>query len=1810
MPEQILEKIKWFDANANGIDLQEFEIGIKNMKEADYKALAEDLKQKDKEILHLIDSSLDKAKQAYDFNKNMDLRIINLLKLAWKITISETQDYETIWEHPEVLQATLGSAKEMLINFFQALETTMVKGESDYTFYKTLRNKTQTFLQSHPSNNCTTYADYQSQMYQIANFFNGNIKNNGTWGFTNPAYKYVREHVSFPTVGTQVFIDLWNTFNKLAQAKTLSDIENMKWEAYANTREMLGKSLYGSANKGYLWTFNTSENMSKLQEDIIDSEEMKKYLDLKIVSESLKDFKKESQNTKQMLGLQERYQKLINALNGKVPTKFILFRQQKFDNQKEEIQKDIAEVYSKESVDALQSMAIMKTLGNHRKDMSPKLTQEELVLAAEEYKKTWKFTASVMTTLEMGGVWPTQIHAEIEKTASEMRVQQYNAMLYERLSNFALENSLGTRSARADAFSKNNRLFAVYADVTGMGAEWGASDASIQKRKNMSEQILINIAITAFSGGVGSLAARAALGAVEAATIGWEATLFAARMIVEWTVFHGVNTITTWVISWDMTTMLDELKNPKAWAQSVLYMWVMNKVGALFAKGMVPGMKSMEKAAALQKLVDPGKLMNVLSKWMQFSGELAWMQATDQIVSLTFDQKFKDVSTESVMQTITLVAGLKLAHKLMPIVPEQWAITSDEVNIIDMTKTDGVVTDIKYTQKVMNTIDAKIGYLAKIMKIKSSARGKIVDNVLNDMLSKLKQNPENFQIQSQFKKLEKTLQDLKKEGKINDKIEKKFQEVSKMMEINKPQGVVDYLEHIKITESWTMKDIKADFIDKIKTISPEFDFNVLDFLVVDKDNETAYKKFYADYECTIGSAQYSQLLKNIVDIISMDKNFDFSEFGKIEHTKRSNLSKIFKTILKEKPDFDFSIFRKNPKLLTDKTIFPTQPLGLLDSKLWSLLRLEKKGIIDTEQFNQIMHTIGTQKNSFQDWKNATTSDRFKRQALVERFKDYRKTVQEMIAYLPDQIMEYFDQNPAATVKDAIKENYPLMQDLDGLLQMQIIEKITLYKQKIDTIEKYINMPEYTTAPAKLLCDMRGLKYEVVSDPQKITMRREWANIVFVVPNELDYIKIEHIQEDILIQNNQYRDSKWNTFQRSGWFAHEYSKIRGLEWTLNVVNGAGITPKQKRNTIVHENRHTLNKYLFTEKDREPLVRAKDEILAYLKDGSSTKDIAKNLLEKWWLYDYYADLKIDTPPTSEMEYALTRNKDNSNEEYEKTWEVYGAALSKSIAIAAKFKRTGIDNYLDLLAITPIQQRGRLEKTYISEIKLKDLEKEKIMLQDRLDSMEKLLVSYQNNTFQKDRNIILKEGETSDEYRERDRAKRMPQFSDRITQFKTRLTEIDQEADAIQNGWPKTSEGEKLAEHMEIILEWQMDEVLPSADIPQKIWMLALLKKYVDKVHIPLKIATELAVKFANNFKDFVIQLKWLFVQFPKIGAEITAVAVESAENAESYIKLHKKIVNVENINDNIKNITYNKENKPTQKFNLEESTPLDFLKNPDLLEEFYIKKILPEMRETDNIKIKIIQDIVDLIGWEIKNAKLKWEDNPSRAIQKILWEYDWDPNKLLDISRWSLIYHNIEQVYQSFNEVLKHPDVVSVFIKDNFQRKTWYKDINLVVMTKTGNSFELQINTENLLKSKEKWLQIPENFIQERMKEITIDPSKNFYWDIVGKLYNNEKVFDDIDFQITNKINKRLEENAKKVEKKYIGILLPKNWEDINWHKMYELSRTLEDIIKVEKNPYKEVPDRLEWSTYDEIDNYYKKISEYSNLLYDYAYSISK
>ena len=691
-----------------------------------------------------------------------------------KKTVDNLTFTENITENIEVLQSTMGAAKEMLVNFCQALQQTMT-GASDYRFYHNFISDIQGFLKEHQSDQCSNYTEYQSQMKQFASFFNEKIKSNGKSDTTNPSYQYMGREIAFPSISTDAFISTWNVFTILSKAQTQKDIENAKGKAYTNTREMLGWQLYLLGKKGYLGSFYASENMGKLENDIINAEDMKKYPDLKIISEFLKDLKKES-GSQQMLWLDNQYQKLISRLNGKVPTKFILFLQKKFEDQKETLQKEINTVYSNESTDAVQSIAIMNVLWWHRQNIHPQLSKEELVLCAKEYKEKGKFTESIITALEALGLSTQQIKTEIENKAREIRVQQYNQMISARFSSFVLESSLDENPERSDKLGKNNQLFKLYNDIKWVGNEWWASDASTQKRKSRWEQILISIAVTAFSWGVGSLAAWAMLWGIEAATLGWRMLLFAAQMIVEWTVFHAVNTVVTWVISGDIHTMLNELKSPKAWAQSVLYMGVMNGVGMAFRLWTMPWLKTIERAASLSKSVKVVQLMNALNTWMQFSTEILWMMTTDQIVSLTFDQKFKDISVESVMQTVTLVVGLKIAHKIVPMIPEKGDITSDDITITDITKKEWIVTDISYTQKIMNTIDTKIDYLAKQMKIKSGVRVDVVNNILNTIdVGLVKESGKDYS--KQLQELKNTIEQLRQEWKLPINLEKKYNEI-------------------------------------------------------------------------------------------------------------------------------------------------------------------------------------------------------------------------------------------------------------------------------------------------------------------------------------------------------------------------------------------------------------------------------------------------------------------------------------------------------------------------------------------------------------------------------------------------------------------------------------------------------------------------------------------------------------------------------------------------------------------------------------------------------------------------------------------------------------------------------------------------------------------------------------------------------------------------------------------------------------------------------------------------------------------------
>lgn len=366
----------------------------------------------------------------------------------------------------------------------------------------------------------------------------------------------------------------------------------------------------------------------------------------------------------------------------------------------------------------------------------------------------------------------------------------------------------------------------------------------------------------------------------------------------------------------------------------------------------------------------------------------------------------------------------------------------------------------------------------------------------------------------------------------------------------------------------------------------------------------------------------------------------------------------------------------------------------LEDKKEQIIKAQKllqENYINTEQYEVIIKNIDIHKIAFRKWIKETENNREERIKTIENFKQLRKLLDENIAAIPETIIEYFDNNSQATIQDAINTHFDKIKNLDGAIQIQIIEKVITYKKKIDNIEKYMN--KYKSAPAQLLCEMRGIKSETLSNPEDIKMERLWSNLVFHVNNELDFMKILGIDID---------DTNGVLF----WFFALYSKIPELEWTLSVLNTKKASQWDKEWSMIHENRHNINREIFRDKERTPYLRAQDEILAYLKEWVNPDKIyTSSMWIKWWQYDYHEETLNEKKKEILKKYKewhinkKTAEKYIKKEEkkYQEIWNNYSNFLKKSLQIAEKFKVSRIDNYIDLLSITPIEQRAKLESRY---------------------------------------------------------------------------------------------------------------------------------------------------------------------------------------------------------------------------------------------------------------------------------------------------------------------------------------------------------------------------------------------------------------------------------------------------------------------------------------------------------------------------------
>ena len=297
-----------------------------------------------------------------------------------------------------------------------------------------------------------------------------------------------------------------------------------------------------------------------------------------------------------------------------------------------------------------------------------------------------------------------------------------------------------------------------------------------------------------------------------------------------------------------------------------------------------------------------------------------------------------------------------------------------------------------------------------------------------------------------------------------------------------------------------------------------------------------------------------------------------------------------------------------------------------------------------------------------------------RKEALKVWKERYREQMTILSELPSRIRrELFESGwttvgtPDQILEKLIDSLWSWLQKLSIAQRKEVLTRSRKYIEKATTVRKYAD--EYKDNPKDLVSkclntDISKLKWEV-------TMEVNGANFTFYIHNEDDY-KLLANKWDITKSKE----------ESSGGVSLGYSIIEELKGTITLQNGKKIG---NNSTQIHETAHVDNTYKMPDKfNGDPLSRAKDEIIAYLTDGTNIRDIAKTLLEKskdGWIYDYY--------------------KESNPDNYENIRPLYESELSKLLRIADKFhqNRERFPFYLDLLAVTPARDWHRIEDFFLS-------------------------------------------------------------------------------------------------------------------------------------------------------------------------------------------------------------------------------------------------------------------------------------------------------------------------------------------------------------------------------------------------------------------------------------------------------------------------------------------------------------------------------
>lgn len=175
----------------------------------------------------------------------------------------------------------------------------------------------------------------------------------------------------------------------------------------------------------------------------------------------------------------------------------------------------------------------------------------------------------------------------------------------------------------------------------------------------------------------------------------------------------------------------------------------------------------------------------------------------------------------------------------------------------------------------------------------------------------------------------------------------------------------------------------------------------------------------------------------------------------------------------------------------------------------------------------------------------------------------------------------------------------------------------------------------------------------------ITVTCKFGNILFFFNSENDYYlaRWENLTKDTR--------KSWGCYYPSN------SLTKWLEWSIIFVN-CSYDSKEKEDIVLHELRHSINRFLFPDTPGTVEFRVKDEIVAFLIDGTSEYQIEKFLTQENGLYNYYESMK----KSDEISYT-------------KKWKAHivfvQQAIKSAISISKVFQNDKV--YIEILSLIPI-------------------------------------------------------------------------------------------------------------------------------------------------------------------------------------------------------------------------------------------------------------------------------------------------------------------------------------------------------------------------------------------------------------------------------------------------------------------------------------------------------------------------------------------